>query len=57
MLCGVYHEGGIGVRNHCGAAPPRDIESFGRVTTVGGRDRASPSYAAADRIEKEGKEK
>src|SRR5713226_265669 len=50
MLCGVYEGGGICVRNHCGAEPPRDIEPPGLVTTVGWRDRASASYAAADRI-------
>src|SRR5438128_4941616 len=50
MLRGVYQESGICVRNHCGAEPPRDIEPPGLVTTVGGRDRASASYAAADRV-------
>ena len=50
MLCGVYQESGIRVRNHCGAEPPRDIEPSGLVTTVGWRDRASASYAAADRV-------
>src|SRR5438477_2842009 len=50
MLRGVYEENGIGVRNHCGAEPPCDIEPPGLVTTVGGRDRASTSYAAADRV-------
>src|SRR5437016_10666041 len=50
MLCGVYQESGIRVRNHCGAEPPRDTEPAGLVTTVGGRDRASTSYAAADRV-------
>src|SRR5437016_11224585 len=50
MLCGVYQESGICVRNHCGAEPPRDIEPPGLVTTVGWRDRASTSYAAADRV-------
>jgi hypothetical protein len=49
MLCGVYQESGICVRNHCGAESPRDIEPPGLVTTVG-RDRASTSYAAADRV-------
>src|SRR5438128_5942414 len=48
MLCGVYQEDGICVRNHCGAEPPRDIEPPGLVTTVSWRDRASASYAAAD---------
>ena len=50
MLHGVYQESGICVRSHCGAEPPRDIEPAGLVTTVGGRDRASTSYAAADRV-------
>src|ERR1700694_2874844 len=50
MLWGVYEEGGICVRNHCGAEPPRDIEPPGLVTTVGWRDRAPTSYAAADRV-------
>ena len=47
---GVYQESGICVRDHCGAEPPRDIEPPGLVTAVGGRDRASASYAAADRV-------
>src|SRR5438876_12356402 len=38
------------IRNYCGAEPPRDIEPPGLVTTVGGRDRASASYDAADRV-------
>src|SRR5438876_10209509 len=50
MPCEVYQENGICVRNHCGTEPPRDIEPPGLVTTVGGRDRASASYAAADRV-------
>src|SRR5579872_610841 len=50
MLCEVYKECGVRVRNHCGAEPPRDIEPPGLVTTVGWRDRASTSYAAADRV-------
>src|SRR5437899_6080725 len=50
MLCRVYEENGICVRNHCGAEPPRDTEPPGLVTTVGWRDRASASYAAADRV-------
>src|SRR5438034_3327509 len=50
MLCGVYQERGICVRSHCGAEPPRDIEPPGLVPTVGGRDRATASYAAADRV-------
>src|ERR1700693_3052551 len=50
MLYGVYKECGICIRNHCGAEPPRDFEPSGLLTTVGGRDRASASYAAADRV-------
>src|SRR5438876_8782355 len=50
MLRGVYEESGIGVRNHSGAEPPRDIAPPGLVPAVGGRDRASASYAAADRV-------
>src|SRR5882762_1743020 len=50
MLCGVYEEHGICVRDHCGAEPPRDIEPPGLVTTVGWRDRASTSHAATDRV-------
>src|SRR5881227_3710422 len=50
MRCGVYQESGICVRHHCGAEPPRDIEPPGLVPTVGWRDRASASYAAADRV-------
>src|SRR5215510_3144122 len=50
MLYGVYKEGGIRVRNHCGAEPPRDIGPPGLVPAVGGRDRAPASYAAADGI-------
>src|SRR5213593_986362 len=50
MLCRVYEESGICVRNHCGAEPPRDTEPPGLVTTVGWRDRASASYAAADSV-------
>src|SRR5216683_6902662 len=50
MLRGVYKEHGIGVRNHCRAEPPRDPEPAGLVTTVGGRDRESASYDAADRV-------
>src|SRR5258706_994615 len=41
---------GICVRNHCGAEPPRDIEPPRLVPTVGWRDRASASYAAAHRV-------
>src|SRR6266536_5849032 len=50
MRCGVYQESGICVRNHRGAEPPRDLEPPGLVATVGGRDRAAASYAAADRV-------
>jgi hypothetical protein len=50
MLCGVYEEGGICIRNHCGAEPPRDIKPPGLFTTVGWRDRAPASYAAANRV-------
>src|SRR6267154_210769 len=50
MLCGVYAENGICVRNHCGAEPPRDTEPPGLVTTVSRRDRAPASYDAADRV-------
>src|ERR1700674_5573983 len=50
MLYGVYTVSGICIRNHRGAESPRDIEPSGLVTTVGGRDRASASYAAADRV-------
>ena len=42
---------GISIRDHCRAEPARDIEPAGLVPTVGGRDRASASYDAADRIE------
>jgi len=51
MLLGVYQASGICLRNHCGAEPPRDIEPAGLVATVGGRDRTSTSYVAADRFE------
>src|SRR5215831_10504690 len=51
MLCRVYKRSGICVRSHRGAEPPRDIEPPGLVTTVGGRDRASASHAAADRVQ------
>ena len=50
MLFGVYEERGIRIRNHCRAEPPRDLEPAGLVTTVGGRDRAATSHAAADRV-------
>src|SRR4030081_3462990 len=51
MPYGVYKENGICLRNHRGAEPPRDIEPPGLVPTVGGRDRASASYAAAVRVQ------
>src|SRR5438270_4117727 len=50
MRHGVYKEHGICVRSPCRAEPPRDLEPSGLLTTVGGRDRASTSYAAADRV-------
>src|SRR6266436_8437873 len=50
MLCGVYQESGICVRNHCRAEPSRDTEPAGLVTTVSRRDRAPASYDAADRV-------
>src|SRR5438552_8661116 len=50
MLYRVYKAYGTCLRNHCGAEPPRDTESPGLVPAVGGRDRASASYAAADRV-------
>src|ERR1700721_561516 len=51
MLSGVYQESGICFRNHRGAEPPRDIEPAGLVPTVGWRDRASTSHAAAHRVQ------
>src|SRR6266542_2840391 len=48
--CGVYKKSGICLRHHRGAEPPRDIEPTGLVRTVGWRDRASASYAAADGV-------
>src|SRR5215469_2137110 len=42
---------GIGIRNHCRAKPPCDIGPAGVVATVRGRDRASTSNVAADRVE------
>src|SRR5882724_7012278 len=51
MRRGVYKEHGIGVRNHCRTEPPRDPESAGLVTTVGGRDRAAAWHAAADGVQ------
>src|SRR5580704_5811703 len=50
MLYGVYTGNGICLRNHRGAEPPGDTKPPALVTTVGGRDRASTSYAAADRV-------
>jgi hypothetical protein len=47
----VYKEGGIYIRDHCGAEPSRDPESAGLKPAVGRRDRASASYAAADRVQ------
>src|SRR5580698_1792193 len=51
MLHAVYKERGICFRNHCGAEPPRDIESPCLVTAVGGRNRAPTSDAAAHRVQ------
>src|SRR5580658_10327115 len=51
MLRGVYQESGICVRNHRGAEPTRDTEPAGLVPTVGWRDRASASHAAAGRFQ------
>src|ERR1700722_5080680 len=50
MLLGVYEQSGIRVRNHCRAEPARHPERPGLVTTVGGRDRAPASDAAANRV-------
>src|SRR3982074_3425308 len=50
MLCGVYEEHGICIRNYCGAEPAGDIEPAGVVTTVGGRDRARTRHDAADGV-------
>src|SRR5258708_34677010 len=50
MVRGGDKEHGIGLGNHCRAEPPRDPEPPGLVPTVGWRDRASTSYAAADRV-------
>src|SRR5262245_30859161 len=47
----VYTERGIRIRNHCRAEPARDIEPAGSIPAVGGRDRASASYDAADRVQ------
>src|SRR5208283_6217662 len=51
IRCGVYQGNGICIRNHRGAEPPRHTEPPGLVRTVGWRDRAPASYAAADRIQ------
>src|SRR6266849_2818988 len=50
MPCGVYEENGICLRNHCRAEPPCDTEPPSLIPTVGWRDQASASYAAADRV-------
>src|SRR5918995_4269379 len=50
MLSGVYQRGGIRLRNHCGAEPPRDPGPPALVATVGWRDRASTADAAANRV-------
>src|SRR5580704_13454396 len=50
MPLSVYKEHGISIRNHCGAEPTRDLEPFGLVATLSGRDRASAWHAAADRV-------
>src|SRR5690349_15603368 len=47
----VYKKCGIGLRSHCRAEPARDIEPPGLLPTVGGRDRAAASYAAAGRLQ------
>src|SRR5215472_5928607 len=51
MSYGVYKDHGICVRNHCRAEPPCNTEPPGLVTTVGGRNRASASHAAADCVQ------
>src|SRR5579864_5424358 len=51
MLYGVYKERGIRIRNYCRAEPPRHTGPAGLLTTVGGRDRASAAYVAADRVQ------
>src|SRR5438132_1715734 len=51
MLCGVYSEHGIRVRNHRGTEPARDTGPPGLVATVGWRDRAPAWYAAADGVQ------
>src|SRR5262245_14649660 len=50
MPCEVYKERGIGIRNHRGAEPPRDLEPAGVVGTVGWRNRTSTWDAAAHRV-------
>src|SRR5436190_22255429 len=50
MPSAVYQERGHRLRNHRGAEPPRDIEPSGLVAAVGGTDRASAPYVAADRV-------
>src|SRR5215469_4205716 len=50
ILCRVYKERGICIRNYCGAEPSRDIEPPGLIPTVSWGDRASTSYATADRV-------
>src|SRR4051794_24871005 len=47
----VYKKSGICFRNHCRAEPARDSEPPGLGATVGGRDRAAASYAAADGVQ------
>src|SRR4029077_6242747 len=47
----VYEESAIYLRNHRRAESPRDLEPPGLVPTIGGRDRASTSYAAADGVQ------
>ena len=51
MLCGVYQERGIRIRNYRGTEPESDTEPPGLVPTVSGRDRAPASYDAADRVQ------
>src|SRR3954470_8788411 len=50
MLCGVYQDSGIRLRNHRRAEPPRDIEPVGDLRTVGRSDRARASDVAADGV-------
>ena len=51
MPLGVYTKSGIYLRDHCGAEPAGDLEPFGLVGAVGGRDRASASDDAAYCVE------